>query len=154
MKEWAEWSRGIGARSWLAVWALLLVLQFFAGQWVGRNPGLRNFERPTVPNVAPLEPMAAVESTMLAWFPKVEADTKVLEKTLALQGVLGVVSARKAVIAVLSPEGVFESRRIVSAGEEVEGWKVVKIERSSAQLQRAADSKVLRMFPARPGAAP
>lgn len=153
MNELHQWWAGRGAKVWVAALAVVLVVQFVQGFWVGRNPGLRNFERPEVPKAAEVTTFSVIEPIMVAWFPKAEAETKV-EKTLVLQGVIGTAAARKAVIAVSSAEGAFETRRVLSVGDEVEGWKVSKIDRSSAELMRGGEQKVLRMFPTRPGVAP
>ena len=162
MRAWAgelrDWVRRRTAWGLLAALWLMFFYDIGARVFVPRDATLRKFDAPAVPKVRGPTDAAAVEAALKTWFPPAEVPKALQRKNLALQGVLGVKGMRKAVLLVLSPEGVFESRRVVALGEELEGWKLTEIERASVTLVRVEDGqqeiKTLKMFPARAGGAP
>lgn len=153
-----DWARLRTAWALLAVLWLMFFYDIGARVFVPRDATLRRFDAPAVPVLPNPTAAGAVEAALKAWFPPPEIPKELQRKNLALQGVLGVKGTRKAVLLVLSPEGVFESRRTVALGEELEGWKLTEIERASVTLVRSEDGKqeikTLKMFPSRPGVSP
>ena len=157
----------LGMRGWgrlRSAWVLLAILwlMFFYDigmrVFVPRDATLRKFDAPTVPQLPVPTASAAIEAALKGWFPPPEVPKELQRKNLALQGVLGAKGTKKAVLLVLTPEGAFESRRVVAVGEELEGWKLTEIERASVTLVRTEDGKqeikTLKMFPSRPGGTP
>lgn len=156
MSELLNWVRLRSA--WIALAVLWMLFFYDASQraFVGRDATLRKFDSPPVPVMPQFVEGAAVEQALKDWMPVVAVDAAALEKKLALEAVIGSGGKLKAVIVVMSSQGNFEARRMVVVGEEVEGWKLTQIDRSSARLSRGEqpEIKVLRMFPSRPGGSP
>ena len=144
--------------AWVVVGLLWLLLfyDFAMRPFAGRDATLRSFSAPPVATVPTLPQPPDVEAALKGWFPVV-GPPKAAPKKLALQAVWGAAGKLKAVIAVFSAEGAFETRRVMVMGESVEGWKISQIDRSSVTLVRddeSQETKLLKMFPSRAGVSP
>jgi hypothetical protein len=154
VSEYLAWVRLRSAWVTLGFLWLLFLYDASGRVFVARDATLRKFDAPAVPAAPALVSAARVEQALKDWFPVPVTAQAAAQKKLGLQAVLGANGKLRAVIAVMSAEGVFETRRVVALGEDIEGWKLTNIERASVTLVRdsEAEPKVLKMFPSRAGA--
>ena len=156
--ELRRWGRLRSACALLAILWLMFFYDIGMRVFVPRDATLRKFDAPMVPQLPVPTASAAIEAALKGWFPPPEVPKEALRKLLALQGVLANQAVSKAVLTVSSPEGVFESRRVVMVGDEIDGWRVTRIERAGVTLVRSdneqQETKMLKMFASRPGGSP
>ena len=158
---WHELRRWIEGRTAQVVVAALIMLFLYDAAtriWVPRDANLRRFDAPKVPLPAVQGTLAEVDQKLAIWVPEGASKDAEEHKVFVLQAILGASLWRKAVIAVLSKDGVFQSRRSLIVGEEVEGWKLSEISRNRAVIIRESEAgheaRTLQMFPSLIGAKP
>ena len=129
---------------------LLLVAgaDFAARVYVGRDASLRIFEAPSQQSLPPAEAVESIRARMGDWLPGLGGSAAGSQRpgqatALTLQGVFTSRGGTMAVISVAAPSAGSAETLRVAEGDEVAGWKVVRIERRSVTLE--ADDGTLQL---------
>lgn len=137
----------------LAVVAVFVLLDFFLRIFVGRGAELRPYQAPVAAAApAPFDAKAASER-LESWLPKAAAKEDIIqERTLALTGVFRSGGSVRATI-FLEPSGSLRGQYVlVSRGDEVDGWRVERIEARRVSLSKGDQVRELEMFKMKQGA--
>ena len=127
---------------------LLAAADFLFRVYVPMDHASRRFAAPTL---RPLEATRAsaedVQRSLNEWFPQASPESAKEPNEVMLQGIFRKIGqpARAAVV-VRSAEGQMIDRRLVAAGETVDGWKVDRIERDRAVFTKDASGKEMVLF--------
>jgi hypothetical protein len=127
---------------------LLSVIDFLFRVYVPMDRSSRRFAEPVL---TPLASVGAsvddVRRSLDEWFPQVSAEASKAPNEVLLQGVFRKLGQPPRVaLVVRSGEGQVIDRRLVGAGETVDGWKVDRIDRERVVLSKDALGKEMVLF--------
>lgn len=128
---------------------LLFVADFFGRVYVPRDAELRRFAAPTIPAAPVRSDAGATQALLESWFPAPVAKDVEAEKTLSLRGVFMARGSRRAVVAVVGPDGAVERYQLVNEGQELVKWTINRIDRLVVTVSRGDETRELRMFPSK-----
>ncbi len=135
----------------LGVLTLAAVFDFASRALVLRGVDKWAFSAPAKVTFPVSPTLEVVDRLMQGWFPppKVEEAAPAFRE-VQLEAVFKTPSAQRAAMIILgaTPSQPAE-RRLVSVGEVIEGWTVSSIDLGLVVLKREADTKELKLFPAR-----
>jgi hypothetical protein len=149
LREFAGQPRFFGVV--LGVFTLVAVVDFASRALVLRGVDKWAFSAPDKVTFPVPPSLEAVDRLMLGWFPppKVEEAAPAFRE-VQLEAVFKTRSAQRAAMIILgaTPSQPVE-RRLVSAGEVIEGWTVSSIDLGVVVLKRDTGTRELKLFPAR-----
>ena len=123
-----------------------MALDFYSRIFVPREPELRVWRAPAPVTIFNAPDAAVVSSALTAWLPAAPVDQP-KPRDIVVQGVFTGNGVRVAAL-VLRPVGTgIEERRLVSVGEQVEGWTVDSIAADSVQLSKGEERKAFKLLP-------
>lgn len=123
-----------------------MALDFHSRIFVPREPELRVWRAPSAATSFSAPDAAVVSSALAAWLPTAAVDEP-KPRDIVIQGVFTGNGVRVAAL-VLRPIGPgVEERRLVSVGEQVEGWTVESIAADFIQLSKGEERKALKLLP-------
>jgi hypothetical protein len=121
-------------------------LDFRSRIHVPREPALRVWRAPTDSSAFSFPDQASVSAKLGVWLPAAPTDEP-KPRDILVQGVFTGNGVRAAAL-VLRPVGSgAEERRLISVGEQVEGWVVESINANSVLLSKGEERKALKLLP-------